>query len=168
MFRVLYCIGNEHDLRLVVLVAIVCFLSSLAAVNPFHRARATEGWVREIWVVIAGVVTGCGIWATHFVAILAYNPGVSFGYDITLTALSLLMAVVITSLGLGVAIYSPAKWAPLIGGGIVGVGISTMHYLGMRALQVPERHMVNRSRGSLDCTQYTFWNDRVGSRLSSQ
>jgi signal transduction histidine kinase/NO-binding membrane sensor protein with MHYT domain/CheY-like chemotaxis protein len=137
MFRVLYCLNNEHDWRLVVLAAIVCLLSSFAAVNLLHRALATEAWQREIWVVVAGVVTGCGIWATHFVAMLAYIPGVPIGFDIALTALSLVMAIVITTLGLAIAIYDPSKWLPLIGGGIVGVGISAMHFTGMRALQLP-------------------------------
>jgi NO-binding membrane sensor protein with MHYT domain len=115
MFRVLSCLNNDHDWRLVVLAAIVCFLASLAAINLLHRARAMEGWVRATWVVTAGAATGCGIWATHFIAMLAYNPGVPTGYDINLTVLSLLAAIVVTSFGLGVAIYSPAKSGALIG-----------------------------------------------------
>ena len=137
MFRVLSCLNNDHDWRLVVLAAIVCFLASLAAINLLHRARATEGWVRATWVVTAGAATGCGIWATHFIAMLAYNPGVPTGYDINLTVLSLLAAIVVTSFGLGVAIYGPAKSGAPIGGGIVGAGVAAMHYLGMWALQIP-------------------------------
>jgi sensor c-di-GMP phosphodiesterase-like protein len=41
MFRVLSCLAVEHDLRLVVLAGIVCFLASIAAVSLFHRAKAT-------------------------------------------------------------------------------------------------------------------------------
>ena len=45
-----------------------------------------------IWIAIAGAAIGYGIWATHFIAMLAYEPGVSTGYGISLTALSLAVA----------------------------------------------------------------------------
>ena len=45
-----------------------------------------------MWIAGAGVVAGCGIWGTHFVAMLAYRPGVAVAYDPTLTILSILIA----------------------------------------------------------------------------
>src|SRR5438105_2520089 len=123
MFRVLSCLAGEHDLRLVVLAGIVCFLASLAAVNLFHRARATAGRARVIWTATAGAATGCGIWATHFIAMLAYDPGVAIAYDIGLTAISLMAAAAVTCIGLAVAVYNPAKWGAPVGGGIVGGGV---------------------------------------------
>src|SRR5687768_316475 len=92
MFRVFNCLFTEHDLRLVVIAGAVCFLSSLTAVSLFHRARATAGKTRINWIMGAGAATGCGIWATHFVAMLAYDPGVNIAYNVGLTALSLLAA----------------------------------------------------------------------------
>jgi len=77
MYRVLTCLSGEHDLRLVVLAGFVCFLASLAAISLFHRARATRRRTRVTWIVIAGVAAGCGIWSTHFIAMLAYDPGVA-------------------------------------------------------------------------------------------
>ena len=137
MFRVLNCLTSEHDWRLVLLAAIVCFLSSVTAVNLFRRARMTAGSARLCWLLTAGAATGCGIWATHFVAMLAYNPGPQIGYNIGLTALSLVAAMVITSAGLAVAVYIPARWAAPLGGSIVGGGVASMHYLGMSALELP-------------------------------
>ena len=137
MFRVLNCLTSEHDWRLVLLAAIVCFLSSVTAVNLFRRARMTAGRARLCWLLTAGAATGCGIWATHFVAMLAYNPGPQIGYNIGLTALSLVAAMVITSAGLAVAVYIPARWAAPLGGSIVGGGVASMHYLGMSALELP-------------------------------
>jgi len=139
MFRVLTCLAVEHDLWLVILAGIVCFLASVTAINLFHRSRATQGSVCAAWLVTAGVATGCGIWATHFIAMLAYDPGITTAYDIGLTVLSLGAAAVITGSGLSVAIYSPIRWGAPIGGGIVGAGIACMHYLGMWALEVPGR-----------------------------
>ena len=74
MFRVLTCLTGEHDLRLVVLAGLVCFLASYVAVNLFNRARATTRRACAIWVMGAGLATGFGIWSTHFIAMLAYEP----------------------------------------------------------------------------------------------
>ncbi|MGH6713434.1 MAG: bifunctional diguanylate cyclase/phosphodiesterase [Bradyrhizobium sp.] len=139
MFRVLSCLTAEHDWRLVLLAGLVCFVASIVAVNIFHRALASQARTRLIWIAIAGAAIGYGIWATHFIAMLAYEPGVSTGYGIVLTALSLTVAMVLTSTGLGFAASVPGRWRAPVGGGIIGAGIATMHYLGMWALEVPGR-----------------------------
>ena len=144
MFRVFTCLTGEHDWRLVLLAGLVCFVSSIVAVNIFHRAIASQARTRLIWIAIAGAAIGYGIWATHFIAMLAYEPGVSTGYAIVLTAVSLAAAMVLTSTGLGVAAGDPGpnnsgQWRAPIGGGIIGAGIASMHYLGMWALEVPGR-----------------------------
>ena len=137
MFRVLSCLTVEHDLRLVGLAGIVCFLASLAAISLLHRAAATRGRARAAWLGTAGAASGCGIWATHFIAILAYDPGIGVNYNISLTALSLVLAAGLTGAGLAVAVYSRSHWATWIGGGLVGGGVACMHYLGMWALEMP-------------------------------
>src|SRR5229473_8698930 len=127
MFRVLSCLGGEHDLRLVALAGVVCFLASLVAVNLFRRARAARGSRRAAWVGLAGTATGCGIWATHFIAMLAYEPGVAIAYDIGLTFLSLVAAVTVTTIGLGIAVNGPGRWSAPVGGAIIGAGVACMH-----------------------------------------
>ena len=92
MFRVFTCLTGEHDWRLVILAGIVCLLASLVAVSLFHRARASRGRVRRAWLALAGSATGCGIWATHFIAMLAYEPAVTVAYDVGRTMLSLVVA----------------------------------------------------------------------------
>jgi diguanylate cyclase (GGDEF)-like protein/PAS domain S-box-containing protein len=137
MYRVLSSLTIEHDLRLVFLAGALCFLASLTTINLFYRARSTRGRARAVWILTAGVAGGCGIWATHFIAMLAYEPGIAITYNIGLTALSLIVAVAITIAGLGVAVSSKARWTAPLGGGIVGGGIACMHYLGMSALELP-------------------------------
>src|ERR1700687_4041219 len=139
MFRVLSCLTGEHDWRLVALAAVICFLASLVAISLFHRAAATRGSTRSALIGLAGAATGCGIWATHFIAMLAYEPGVPVAYDIPLTALSLVLAVVITCIGLGVAVGGRSRALPMIGGAIIGGGVASMHYTGMWALELPGR-----------------------------
>ena len=76
MFRVLSCVGGEHDLRLVLLAGTLCFVTSLVAVNLIHRARMAQLRARFAWIITAGTASGCGIWATHFIGMLAYEPAV--------------------------------------------------------------------------------------------
>ena len=137
MFRVFSCLTGEHDLRLVGLAGVVCFLASLAAINLLHRAAATRGRARAGWLATAGAASGCGIWATHFIAVLAYDPGIGVNYNIGLTILSLVVAAILTGAGLSVAVYTRRHWATFVGGGLVGGGVACMHYLGMWALEMP-------------------------------
>src|SRR5262249_51826216 len=158
MFRVFNCLTTEHDWRLVIVAGIVCFLASLTAISLFNPApatagpgpppligpgggpaAATAGRVRATWIVAAGAAAGCGIWATHFIAMLAYDPGVSVAYNIGLTALSFAAAALVTAGGLAVAAYAPARWSVALGGAIVGGGIACMHYTGMSAVELPGR-----------------------------
>ena len=139
MFRVLTCLTGEHDLRLVALAGVICFLASCAAVSVMHRATATYGRARAVWTATAGAATGCGIWATHFIAMLAYDPGVVVGYGIVLTVLSLVAAIAVTSAGLALAINGRARWSAPAGGAIVGAGVACMHFLGMWAVELPGR-----------------------------
>ncbi|WP_456719706.1 MULTISPECIES: bifunctional diguanylate cyclase/phosphodiesterase [unclassified Bradyrhizobium] len=139
MFRVLTCLSGEHDWRLVLLAGLVCFVASIVAVNIFHRAIASQARTRLIWIAIAGAAIGYGIWATHFIAMLAYEPGVPTGYGIVLTGLSLVAAMMLTSGGLGLAAGDSSPWRAPVGGAVIGAGIASMHYLGMWALEVPGR-----------------------------
>ena len=139
MFRVLTCLTVEHDWRLVAVAALICFIASSCVITLFHRARSSRGRTSATWMLIASLAAGFGIWATHFIAMLAYDPGIGISYDVGLTTLSLLMAVAVTCGGLCIAIYIPSRWAVSVGGGIVGAGVATMHYLGMWALELPGR-----------------------------
>jgi diguanylate cyclase (GGDEF)-like protein len=139
MYRVLTCLGFEHDWRLVALAGLVCFLASMAAVTLFDRARASTGRARLVWVGLDAFVSGCGIWATHFIAMLAYDGGAGAGYSIRVTILSLVFAVVITGIGFGFAVSDARRWVAAAGGAVVGLGVAAMHYTGMQALEVPAR-----------------------------
>jgi methyl-accepting chemotaxis protein len=137
MYRVFTCLTTEHDWRLVVVAGVICLLASLVAINLFHRARATGGQIRMAWIATAGIATGGGIWATHFIAMLAYDPGIGVGYNIGLTALSLVAAAAVTGIGIALAVYVPMRWAAPVGGAIVGGGVACMHYTGMSAVELP-------------------------------
>jgi diguanylate cyclase (GGDEF)-like protein/PAS domain S-box-containing protein len=137
MFQVFTCLTTQHDWRLVVLAGFVCLLSSACGISLFYRAKATFGRTRLTWVGLDAAAAGCGIWATHFIAMLAYDPGINTGYDPGLTAVSLIFAVAITGIGISVALSNSSRWAGPIGGAVIGGGIAAMHFTGMMALEVP-------------------------------
>jgi diguanylate cyclase (GGDEF)-like protein len=134
MFRVYACIAQEHDLRLVVVAGVICLLSSCIAFAAFEQARRDTAR-KLLWTELAAVVAGLGIWATHFVAMLAYQPDLPVGYDFATTLLSVSVAILVTGLGWGAALGKHRGMA-LLGGAVVGAGVGTMHYIGMAAVEV--------------------------------
>ena len=139
MFQVYNCLTVQHDWRLVGVAAVICLLASLTAVNIFNRARATDGRKRVTWILAAGLAGGFGIWATHFVAMLAYEPGITVAYGVTLTVFSLAAAAVTMSFALSIAVYVQTRWAAPLAGALIGGGIAAMHYSGMFAVEIPGR-----------------------------
>jgi diguanylate cyclase (GGDEF)-like protein len=136
MLKVYNCIATAHDLRLVALAAFICVLASVAAIRLLRYARISKGRMRGVWLTVSAVSTGFGIWATHFVAMLAFEPGIPSGYNIELTILSLIAAILLTGAGLAVALTDNSRHGPWIGGAIVAGGIAAMHYMGMAAFEV--------------------------------
>src|SRR5215207_1575260 len=140
MYQVIGCLTERHDLLLVATAAAVCVLASVAAFALLGRAEAARGWERRIWLGFAAVAAGGGTWATHFVAMLGYDPGLPAAYDLALTLASAGVAVAAAAAGLGLYLARPAAAAGrAAGGGVVGLGVGAMHYLGMAALRMPGR-----------------------------
>jgi diguanylate cyclase (GGDEF)-like protein/PAS domain S-box-containing protein len=141
MLTVYNCLVFEHDLRLVGLAAVICALASFTAINLLHHVRKSGAGMWRVWLAVSATSTGFGIWATHFIAMLAFSPGIPTAYNIALTGLSLVAAIVLTGFGLGVAVASMAgaRWSAWLGGAMVGGGIAAMHYTGMAAFEIMGR-----------------------------
>jgi diguanylate cyclase len=137
MLTVYDCIVTAHDLRLVALAAVICALASFAAISLLHHVRGSSGHMRAL--AVSAMSTGFGIWATHFIAMLAFSPGIPSAYNVTLTALSLIAAIVLTGVGLWVAVAPDVRGGTWLGGAIVGGGIAAMHYTGMAAFEIQGR-----------------------------
>jgi diguanylate cyclase (GGDEF)-like protein len=130
------CIYFQHDIWLVLVAAIVCATGCWAITRLFQRAIRTTGLQRAGWHFLTALAAGSSIWCTHFVAILAYEPGVPVGFDPVLTVVSLLIAVAGAGFGFLVAASGLTRWTPLFGGAVVGLAISAMHYTGMLGYRV--------------------------------
>ncbi|HEX8217128.1 MAG TPA: MHYT domain-containing protein, partial [Allosphingosinicella sp.] len=134
MLRVFTCIVHEHDLRLVLVAGLICLLATFTAFATFERARAATRR-RGLWIALAAFVSGTGIWSTHFVAMLAFQPDLPIGYDLDLTLLSIAAAIVISGCGWQLALRR-GRIAPVAAGVAIGLGIGTMHYVGMAAVNL--------------------------------
>jgi len=135
MIRVLGCIFQQHDLRLVVVAAGLCALACATALSMIARARVARGRARMTWLAGAGTVAGCGIWGTHFVAMLAYHAGLPIAFAPGLTILSAVIAMALCAAGFTLALYVSG----ILGGMMTGIAISAMHYTGMAAVELPAR-----------------------------
>ena len=103
------------------------------------RARAYQGAARARWLTLAALSIGTtGIWVMHFIAMLGFAiPGESIRYNVPVTILSMVIAVVVVGIGTFIAGFSRAgTWPLLLGGTIIGLGVASMHYLGMAAVRV--------------------------------
>src|ERR1051325_9233737 len=102
------------------------------------RALGATGRSRRNWLITAASAIGSGIWTMHFVAMLGFGvSGTDIRYDVPLTVLSLLVAMVVVCVGVFAVGYSRDRTrALLIGGLTTGLGVASMHYLGMAAVRL--------------------------------
>ncbi|MFE7324062.1 MHYT domain-containing protein [Streptomyces sp. NPDC057565] len=102
------------------------------------RALDTSGRSRRNWLVTAASALGTGIWTMHFVAMLGFGvTGTEIRYNVPLTLLSLLGAMLVVGCGVFAVGYSRDRTRALAVGGVgTGLGVASMHYLGMAALRL--------------------------------
>jgi NO-binding membrane sensor protein with MHYT domain len=117
-------------------------LGAFIGLRCLTRARVYSGSTRALWLFLAAVAIGAtGIWAMHFIAMLGYSiPGQTITYNVPLTIASMLVAVAVVAIGLFIVGFSQSqRLTPLLTGGvIVGLGVASMHYLGMEAMNIPD------------------------------
>lgn len=117
---VMACVGSALGLRCVV-----------------RTVHHEPGW-RLGWLALGASALGCGIWTMHFIAMTGFSVAETpVTYDVPLTVLSLAVAIVVVSAGVFIVGHRGATRAALtVGGSITGLGVATMHYLGMFAMQL--------------------------------
>jgi signal transduction histidine kinase/ActR/RegA family two-component response regulator len=92
--------------------------------------------MRVAWMALTGLVAGSGVWATHFIAELAYQPHLPIGYDVGVTALSLVIAVLGMGAGFAMPVLQRTGAVALAGGGLTGFAVAAMHFTGMAAVRM--------------------------------
>ena len=100
------------------------------------RSLRTRGASRAGWLALGATSIGSGIWTMHFIAMLGFTVREApVSYDRPLTFASLAVAVVMVGIGIFLVGYRGATPMALVTGGtITGLGVASMHYLGMAGM----------------------------------
>jgi PAS domain S-box-containing protein len=130
-------ITGHHDPALVVISVVIAIFAAYTALDLASRVRAGAGWPAQAWLVAAAVAMGGGIWSMHFVAMLAFSLAMPMVYDVGLTVLSLLVAIVVTGIAFLLVNRLRSRLSGIIAAGaFMGLGIVAMHYTGMEAMRM--------------------------------
>ncbi len=90
-----------------------------------------------IWLLGGAFTMGLGIWAMHFIAMLAYQLPIPVAYNLETTLISVFPAILASFAAIYLLSYEEVKTPAFILGGLIfGLGIGIMHYSGMAAMQV--------------------------------
>jgi diguanylate cyclase (GGDEF)-like protein/PAS domain S-box-containing protein len=129
--------GN-YDPLLVCLSVFVAVVASYAALMVSHHAMTLrQEKVKRLWFVGGGLCLGMGIWAMHFVGMLAFSLPCSSNYDPVGTFLSMIPSILASALAIKIISQKEISNSQLaIGGLLLGVGIGAMHYAGMAAMHL--------------------------------
>ncbi len=128
---------RSYQPGLVVLSIAVATLAGYAALDLTDRVYAAQRRYAWIWLAAGAVTLGSGIWAMHFIGMLALVLPIHMNYAVVPTALSWLMAVVASAAALGLACRARldrATW--MAGSAFMALGIVSMHYTGMWAMEI--------------------------------
>jgi NO-binding membrane sensor protein with MHYT domain len=126
--------GALNPLLAYLLSAMGCFLG----LRCTTRARAYQGAARARWLTAGALAIGStGIWVMHFIAMLGFSiPDQSIRYNVPITILSMVIAVVVVGIGTFIVGFREGTGALVLGGVIIGLGVACMHYIGMSAIRV--------------------------------
>jgi len=129
-------ITGAYNPYLVALSVLVACFASYTALDLAGRIGSARGTARRIWLAAAAITLGGGIWSMHFIGMLAFSLPVPMGYDAPITMLSMVIAVVVSGFALYIVSRDTlAAQNLLLGAVLMGIGIASMHYTGMAAMQ---------------------------------
>ncbi len=131
-------VSGSYNLWLVSLSVFIAVTAAYTSFSFASRITSTSGKVRLLWLGGGAVAMGAGIWSMHFIGMLAYRMSFSVHYDVRITVLSLLMAILVS--GFALRMTSLPRIGPaslLVAGTLMGLGIGAMHYTGMMAMKMP-------------------------------
>ena len=128
---------GTYNYGLVLLSYLVAALGSYAFLQFATRIVELRQARRSSRLAVGAIAMGSGIWAMHFIGMLAHILPIPVSYDPGITALSIVPAILAAAIALHVVARPVVTTARLlIGGTLMGAGIGAMHYTGMSAMQL--------------------------------
>ena len=128
---------GSYSTSLVVISLCVAVLASYTALDLAGRIATAKGRAVYLWISGGALAMGVGVWSMHFIGMLALRLPFALGFDLGITALSLLIAVL--SSGFALWLVSQPRltaWQLAFGALVMGAGIASMHYTGMAAMRM--------------------------------
>ncbi|TWI59027.1 diguanylate cyclase domain-containing protein [Halalkalibacter nanhaiisediminis] len=134
MLNIIHTHGT-HNMTLVVFSIILAIFSSYTALDLISRYRFSKRFIiGKYWFVSASIAMGSGIWAMHFVGMLAYDINIDVRYHTLLVIVTMILPI-LTS---GLAFYMLSRFVSqellIISGTVLAAGILLMHYIGMESM----------------------------------
>ena len=127
----------SYDIQLVSFSLVTAVLTAYSALGLIPRIIQDD--TRQIslfWLAIASIALGSGVWAMHFIGMLAYQLPLTINYNVFLTLLSLLIPVFMNAAGFSIAFHERKRIHSIAGSLTIGIGIIGMHYTGMAAMHM--------------------------------
>ena len=129
---------GKYDYELVALSIVLAMLAAYAALDLAGRVTAAHRWSKVLWLAGGATSIGTGIWAMHYIGILAIDLPVPVWYHYPTVGLSLLAAIAASAVALFTVSRERMGVAACIAGSLtMGGGIAAMHYIGMAAMRLP-------------------------------
>jgi NO-binding membrane sensor protein with MHYT domain/nitrogen-specific signal transduction histidine kinase len=128
---------HRYNPWLLALSISIAVLASYTALDISGRIRAAIGKTRLYWLAGGGIAMGLGIWTMHFIGMIAMHTSQPVVFDTQITILSVLPALAASTFAL--YIIARGEMTPRIlglSGLLIAVGIGSMHYIGMAAVQI--------------------------------
>jgi signal transduction histidine kinase/NO-binding membrane sensor protein with MHYT domain/ActR/RegA family two-component response regulator len=126
-----------YELQLVLASLAVAILASYVALHIVANVFAATGRpARILWIAAGATCMGAGIWSMHFVGMLATRLAIPIAFDWVVTLASLGIAIAVSALALYLVSTARSRWKLVLGGAVMGLGISAMHYSGMAAIEI--------------------------------
>jgi signal transduction histidine kinase/ActR/RegA family two-component response regulator len=128
---------GHYDTPLVLVSILVAIAASYAALSLAGRVSESRGRAVLAWIVGGSIAMGSGIWAMHFVGMLAFRLPIPIAFDLSLTLASLLLPIAASCLALWQVSRAELGMKRLaVSAAVMGVGINAMHYTGMAAMRM--------------------------------
>ncbi|MGJ9417172.1 MHYT domain-containing protein [Massilia sp. CMS3.1] len=125
-----------YDPKLVVLSLLVAIFASWMGLQIAGQARQ-QTRQRTLFLFTGSLALGAGVWAMHFIGMLAFNLCTQVDYDPMITILSNLPSIGASYVALSLIARERIGTGSLIVGGVlVGAGIGAMHYAGMAGMRM--------------------------------
>jgi PAS domain S-box-containing protein len=128
---------GTYEYPFVALSILIAVLAAYAALDLVGRIAAARGRAQYVWLFGGAIAMGTGIWAMHYIGMVALDLPVPMLFDWPTVLFSLGMAVLASSVALFVVSRPTiSKGSVFLGGTFMGCGIAAMHYIGMVAMRV--------------------------------